>query len=213
MEPPPYRIETARLVIRCCRPTDAAALGEAVEESLDDLKRWMYWAHEEPKILTERVDLLRGLRGKFDRGEEFLYGIFSPTEDAVLGGVGLQRGLATTCLRSATGSGQAQPGKDSQPRRPPRLREPHSHIAPPSGWRSMSIPRTRPALASPETLGSRRRLGCGVASRRWCLAGHAVTRSSSRCSRKNSADRQLPMSALPRSMRPTGVSRDTGGAL
>jgi RimJ/RimL family protein N-acetyltransferase len=114
MEPPPYRIETARLVIRCWRPTDAAALGEAVEESLDDLKRWMYWAHEEPKILTERVDLLRGLRGKFDRREEFLYGIFSPTEDAVLGRVGLHTRVGDDAFEigywirsSATGQGFA----------------------------------------------------------------------------------------------------------
>jgi RimJ/RimL family protein N-acetyltransferase len=58
-------------------------------ESVDHLKPWMPWAHEEPKTLEERVALLRTFRGKFDLGEDFVYGIFNIDESQVLGGTGL----------------------------------------------------------------------------------------------------------------------------
>ena len=86
---PPYRIQTARLVIRCWEPRDAPLLKDAVDSSLDDLRLWMPWAHEEPKPLSEKVDLLRRFRGQFDLGQDFVYGIFSPDESEVVGGTGL----------------------------------------------------------------------------------------------------------------------------
>jgi RimJ/RimL family protein N-acetyltransferase len=86
---PPYRIQTARLVIRCWEPRDAPLLKDAVDSSLDDLRLWMPWAHEEPTPLPEKVDLLRRFRGQFDLGQDFVYGIFSPDESEVVGGTGL----------------------------------------------------------------------------------------------------------------------------
>jgi RimJ/RimL family protein N-acetyltransferase len=87
--PPPYRIETERLVIRCWEPRDAAALKEAVDASLDHLRPWMPWAEHEPQTLDEKVELLRGFRAAFDTGADFIYGIFEPDESRVLGGTGL----------------------------------------------------------------------------------------------------------------------------
>lgn len=86
---PAYRIETQRLVVRCYHPQDAPLLMAAVQESLEHLKPWMPWAHQEPQNLQQRIAWLRQCRGKFDLGEEFTYGIFNPDETAVLGGTGL----------------------------------------------------------------------------------------------------------------------------
>jgi RimJ/RimL family protein N-acetyltransferase len=86
---PPYRIVTERLVLRCWDPQDAPLLKEAVDSSLDELRRWMPWAKHEPQTLAEKVVLLRRFRGRFDLGEDFTYGIFSRDETAVVGGTGL----------------------------------------------------------------------------------------------------------------------------
>jgi RimJ/RimL family protein N-acetyltransferase len=88
---PPYRIVTERLVVRCWDPVDAPLLKAAIDESLDELRPWMPWAAEEPQPLEAKVKLLRTFRGRFDLGEEFVYGIFSRDEAAVVGGTGLHR--------------------------------------------------------------------------------------------------------------------------
>ncbi len=86
---PPYRIASERLILRCWQPADAPLLKAAVDESLDELLPWMPWAAEEPQPLSAKVGLLRGFRGRFDLGQEFVYGIFTPDESAVVGGTGL----------------------------------------------------------------------------------------------------------------------------
>ena len=87
--PPPYRIETERLVVRCWEPRDAPLLKDAVDSSLDHLRPWMPWAHEDPQPLEAKVELLRGFRGRFDLGQDFVYGIFSRDESEAVGGTGL----------------------------------------------------------------------------------------------------------------------------
>jgi RimJ/RimL family protein N-acetyltransferase len=87
--PPPYRIETQRLTIRCWEPRDAPLLADAVDSSLDHLRPWMPWVHDEPSSLEDRVALLRGFRGRFDLNEDFVYGIFSRDEREAIGGSGL----------------------------------------------------------------------------------------------------------------------------
>jgi RimJ/RimL family protein N-acetyltransferase len=49
----------------------------------------MPWAHEEPQPLEAKVELLRGFRGRFDLGQDFVYGIFSADESEAVGGTGL----------------------------------------------------------------------------------------------------------------------------
>jgi RimJ/RimL family protein N-acetyltransferase len=86
----PYRIETERLVIRCYEPaTDAAALKECVDSSIDHLLPWMPWAVHEPQTLEEKVDLLRRFRGVFDSSEDYPYGVYDRDESRQLGGTGL----------------------------------------------------------------------------------------------------------------------------
>jgi len=87
--PPPYRIETERLVIRCYDPRDAALVKEAIDSSLEHLRPFMPWADDEPEPLEAKVALLRRFRAAFDAGENFPYGIFDPCEREVVGGTGL----------------------------------------------------------------------------------------------------------------------------
>lgn len=89
MKSPAYRIETERLVVRCWDPADAPKLKEAIDSSIEHLRAWMPWAHNEPQTLEEKVALLRGFRGQFDKDEDFVYAIFDREESRVLGGSGL----------------------------------------------------------------------------------------------------------------------------
>jgi len=87
--PPPYRIETERLVIRCYDPRDAPLLKDAVDSSLDHLRPWMPWVENEPQTLEEKTTLLKSFRAQFDMGDNFVMGIFSPDELEQIGGSGL----------------------------------------------------------------------------------------------------------------------------
>jgi RimJ/RimL family protein N-acetyltransferase len=87
--PPPYRIETRRLAIRCYDPGDAPLLKEAIDSSLEHLRPFMPWMDDEPQSLEEKVALLRRFRAAFDAGENFVYGIFDREEQELLGGTGL----------------------------------------------------------------------------------------------------------------------------
>lgn len=90
---PAYRIVTARTIIRCWQPADAALLKAAVDASLDHLRPWMPWANQEPTDLAVKIALLRTFRGRFDLGQDFVYGIFDRAETTVLGGTGLHTRL------------------------------------------------------------------------------------------------------------------------
>jgi RimJ/RimL family protein N-acetyltransferase len=86
---PPYRILTERLCIRCWHPADAPLLADAVETSLEHLRPWMPWAHDEPLPPEARIELLRGFRGSFDLDRDYVYGLFDRDELEVVGGSGL----------------------------------------------------------------------------------------------------------------------------
>jgi RimJ/RimL family protein N-acetyltransferase len=86
--PPPYRIVTERMVVRCYDPADAPLLKDAVDSSIDHLVPWMPWALEEPQTLEEKTELLRSFRGQFDLGQNYVYGLFSRDESAQVGGSG-----------------------------------------------------------------------------------------------------------------------------
>jgi RimJ/RimL family protein N-acetyltransferase len=88
---PPYRVETERLVIRCWEPDDAARLKDAIDTSLDHLRTWIGWAHDEPQSVDRKIELLREFQDRFDAGADFVYGVFAREEDRVLGGTGLHR--------------------------------------------------------------------------------------------------------------------------
>jgi RimJ/RimL family protein N-acetyltransferase len=85
----PYRIETARLVIRCYDPEDAPLLKDAVDRSLDHLRPWMDWTPDGPEPLDAVYERLREFRAQFDRDENWIMGVFSEDESRLLGGTGL----------------------------------------------------------------------------------------------------------------------------
>jgi RimJ/RimL family protein N-acetyltransferase len=84
-----FRIETARLVIRCWKPADAGLAKEAIDTSLDHLRPWMPWAESEPTTLEQKRRLLTRFAEDFARGDDAVYGIFEPDERRVVGGTGL----------------------------------------------------------------------------------------------------------------------------
>lgn len=85
----PYEIHGLDLVLRCWQPADAPLLKDAVDSSLAHLLPWMPWAEHEPQSVEQKIDLLRGFRGKFDLGEDFVLAIFDQAQQRVLGGTGL----------------------------------------------------------------------------------------------------------------------------
>ena len=86
---PAYRIVTPRLLIRCWQPQDAAKLKEAVDSSVEHLRRWLPWAANEPEPLEGKLERIRRWRGDFDLGLDFVYGVFDLVKARVLGGTGL----------------------------------------------------------------------------------------------------------------------------
>jgi RimJ/RimL family protein N-acetyltransferase len=95
---PAYRIETRRLVIRCWAPSDAPLLKAAIDASLDHLRPWMPWSERHPQEVETIVALLRSWRARFDLDEDYVYGIWNPAEDQVLGGTGLHTRAGTHAL-------------------------------------------------------------------------------------------------------------------
>lgn len=86
---PAYRIETERLVVRCYNPSDAQMLSDSINESAEHLKPWMPWAHAAPESIEVIYDRTKRMRGNFDLGTNFTYGIFNKDESRVIGGTGL----------------------------------------------------------------------------------------------------------------------------
>jgi RimJ/RimL family protein N-acetyltransferase len=93
MEPsvtsPAYRIETERLVVRCYQPSDAPLVKAAIDQSLDQLQRFLPWARNEPTTVAQKAQLLRQFRGQFDLGQDYAYGAFDLRESVLLGSSGL----------------------------------------------------------------------------------------------------------------------------
>ena len=58
----------------------------------------MPWAADEPKPVEEKAELLRFFRGRFDLGEDFVYGIFARDESEVVGGTGLHTRVGAAAL-------------------------------------------------------------------------------------------------------------------
>ena len=130
--PPPYRIETERLVLRCYRPEDAELLTDALNSSIAHLKPFMPWADDLPQSVETSRELLRRFRAAFDTNDQFVYGIFTPGEDELLGGCGLhprigpggleigywvrasaiRRGIATEAAAALTRAGFTECGAD-----------------------------------------------------------------------------------------------------
>ena len=58
----------------------------------------MPWAALEPTSLDDKAELLRTFRGRFDLGEDFVYGVFAGDESEVIGGSGLHTRVGSGSL-------------------------------------------------------------------------------------------------------------------
>ncbi len=98
MSSPAYRIVTPQLVIRCYNPADAPLLAASVTESLEHLLPWMPWTAAEPEHIDVKVERLRRMRSNFDLGIDFVYGIFNPQGNRLVGGTGLHTRIGIGAL-------------------------------------------------------------------------------------------------------------------
>ena len=83
----PTRVECEELVIRKYERKDAAALVDAVTESLNELLPWMPWAKFEPQTSSQREDLISTWDDEWAQRSNFTMGIFE--NDLCVGGTGL----------------------------------------------------------------------------------------------------------------------------
>ncbi|ERJ11796.1 GNAT family N-acetyltransferase [Haloplasma contractile] len=85
MNGPAYTIKSKRVLMRCLQPEDAEPLKQAIDESLDHLKRWMKWAKYEPEPLDFKLERIRRYRAKFDLDQQYTYGIFLKDTKKLIG--------------------------------------------------------------------------------------------------------------------------------
>ena len=86
----PDAFESERLVIRCPRAGDGAALHEAVTKSLDELRPWMPWAAQAPSVADEEA-VVRRAHAKWLLREDLMMVLLSKETGQLLGGSGLHR--------------------------------------------------------------------------------------------------------------------------
>jgi ribosomal-protein-serine acetyltransferase len=79
-----------KVSLRPYRREDAAALYEAVRESLPELSAWMIWAHQ-GYSLKESRQWIKGKPGEWKRGLEYDFAIFDAGDGTYLGGCGFNR--------------------------------------------------------------------------------------------------------------------------
>jgi len=84
-----YRITTPRLVLRPWSTDDAEAVKRAEDESRAHLRTFMSWAARDPESYDEVIAKLRLFRSRFDRDEDFMFGVFDEATEALVGGAGL----------------------------------------------------------------------------------------------------------------------------
>ena len=94
LEDVPERLDTERLIIRCARSSDAAALNAAVCESIVELRERMPWAQTEPSLAQSEADCRR-MQAKFLLREDLSMLMFERGADDhegdFVGGVGMHR--------------------------------------------------------------------------------------------------------------------------
>lgn len=87
--PVPYGFASERLVVRCYEPADAERLQRLLARNREHLLPWLPWAAGEPQSLEEKLETIRRFRGEFDRGGDFVMGIFLRETGTLIGGTGL----------------------------------------------------------------------------------------------------------------------------
>lgn len=79
------QLTDGRITIRPCRVTDAAAISEAVKESMREMLKWAPWCHPEYDI-TDCASWLGTRRRMWSEGVEYDFVILDSEESTFLGG-------------------------------------------------------------------------------------------------------------------------------
>jgi len=80
-----WRVETARLVLRCWRIDDAPCLRAALDECDQHLRPWIPFMKDEPRSLQQTAEWLEVHRNAFARGEYFRYAVYDAAKERLLG--------------------------------------------------------------------------------------------------------------------------------
>jgi RimJ/RimL family protein N-acetyltransferase len=89
---PPERLEAGVVVLRRPRVEDAAAIADAVADSLDHLRPWMPWATDEAATVeAQQQRLVRDVLPNWAADREYEFLILTPEEREIVGGCGLHR--------------------------------------------------------------------------------------------------------------------------
>ncbi|MCB0077638.1 MAG: GNAT family N-acetyltransferase [Anaerolineales bacterium] len=83
----PDRFAGNSFLLRSYYPGDGPALAEAVNGSYTHLRRFMTWSKPHTSVEEAEV-LVRQFRGRYLLAEDFVIGIFDPTEHQLWGGTG-----------------------------------------------------------------------------------------------------------------------------
>lgn len=86
----PDFVETERLFLRPPMPGDAAAMNAAIQESWDDLHRWMPWARERPTPEQTAATAVQ-LRATFIARTDFPMWALLHDQKTIVGATGLHR--------------------------------------------------------------------------------------------------------------------------
>jgi GrpB-like predicted nucleotidyltransferase (UPF0157 family)/RimJ/RimL family protein N-acetyltransferase len=92
----PELIEGDALTLRRWSVADAAALADAVTESVEHLRPWMRWMAQEPVSIAERRAMLAEREREWSEGGDVMLGVF--LDGGVVGGCGLHRRLGPNAL-------------------------------------------------------------------------------------------------------------------
>jgi RimJ/RimL family protein N-acetyltransferase len=96
--PPPDRLETERLVLRCWTASDAPRFKRALDASLLEMRPWIDWTRREPSEIGVIEERLAGYERDFHERGNALYAILDTDEVEVLGGIGLYRRVGPGAL-------------------------------------------------------------------------------------------------------------------
>lgn len=94
----PEQIRGQRILVRRWQPGDADSLKQAIDESLAGLKAWVPWGAAEPSPLSVVRERLEKFEREFGQDGSWGFGVFSTSENRLLGGIGLHGRIGPTAV-------------------------------------------------------------------------------------------------------------------
>lgn len=86
----PEKIETERLYLRVCLPGDGKVVYEAIQASIEDLKKWLPFANKTQTVEETEINIRKSY-SQFLLREDIRICIFRKEDDVFIGSTGLHR--------------------------------------------------------------------------------------------------------------------------